>query len=211
MAQAVRPERPAHKDIWDRLRDGDDVSLFEPEYTDIVRVEFARCREVMFDINHTRPSDPALPGLWADLLGLEEIDPSIRILAPAQIDFGRRLHLAPGVFINHSFTVMSIGGISVGEGTFIGPNVTIVTDNHRLDDVTILNCHPVSVGRGVWIGAGASIMPGVTVGDDAVIAGGAVVTKDVPAHAVVAGVPARVIREKDVTGQDRRLHQDDVD
>lgn len=70
----------------------------------------------------------------------------------------------------------------------------------RDDDVTILNCRPVSVGRGVWIGAGVSIMPGVTVGDDAVIAGGAVVTKDVPAHAGVAGVPARVIREEDVGG-----------
>ncbi|WP_280516425.1 DapH/DapD/GlmU-related protein, partial [Actinomyces succiniciruminis] len=78
----------------------------------------------------------------------------------------------------------------------IGPNVTAVTDNHRLDDVTILNCHPIDIGRRVWIGAGASIMPGVTVGDDAVIAGGAVVTKDVPPRSVVAGVPARVIREK---------------
>lgn len=86
-----------------------------------------------------------------------------------------------------------------------------IWDRLRDDDVTILNCRPVSVGRGAWIGAGASIMPGVTVGDDAVIAGGAVVTKDVPTHAEVAGVPARAIREKDVTGQDRRLHQDDAD
>ncbi|WP_275669586.1 DapH/DapD/GlmU-related protein [Actinomyces procaprae] len=187
----------AHKDIWDRLRDGDDVDLFEQEYTDIVRVEFARCRDLMFDINLTRPSDPALPGMWGDLLGLDgPLDPSIRLIHPMQIDFGKRMHIAPNVLINHSFTAMLIGGISIGEGTFIGPSVTAVTDNHRLDDVTILNCHPIAIGRRVWIGAGASIMPGVTVGDDAVIAGGAVVTKDVPPRSVVAGVPARVIREK---------------
>ena len=190
------------KSIWDRLSEGDDVSLFEQEYTDIVRVEFARCREVMFRINHTPPSDPSLPGLWADLLGLDgEPDPSIRLLAPAQIDFGRRMRIAPNVLINHSFTAMSIGGISSGEGTFIGPNVSIVTDNHRLDDVTVLNCHPVRIGRGVWIGVGACVMPGVTVGDDAVIAGGAVVTRDVPARAVVAGVPARIIRENNTEGK----------
>lgn len=185
------------KSIWDRLSDGDDVSLFEQDYSDIVRVEFSRCQDLMFRINHTPPTDPALPALWAELLGTEgELDPSIRLFSPTQIDFGRRMHIAPNVLINHSFTAMSIGGITIGEGTFIGPNVSIVTDNHRLDDITILNCHPVRIGCRVWIGVGASIMPGVSVGDDAVIAGGAVVTKDVPAGSIVAGVPAKIIREK---------------
>ena len=183
--------------IWDRLSEGDDVTLFEQDYTDIVRPEFSRCREIMFRINQTPPSDPSLPVLWGDLLGLDgSLDASIRLLHPMQIDFGTRIHIAPNVLINHSFTAMSIGGITIDEGAFIGPCVTIVTDNHRLDDITILNCHPTRIGRGVWIGAGASVMPNVTVGDDSVIAGGAVVTKDVPAHTVVAGVPARVIREK---------------
>lgn len=186
-----------HKDIWDRLSQGDDVSLFEQEYADIVRTEFARCRDLMFRINNTMPSDPLLPELWGDFLGLDgHLTASISLLHPMQIDFGRRIHIAPNVLINHSFTAMSIGGITIGEGTFIGPNVTIVTDNHRLDDITILSCHPTHIGRGVWIGAGACVMPHVTVGDESVIAGGAVVTKDVPLRAVVAGVPARVIREK---------------
>lgn len=185
------------EDIWDRLSRGDDVSLFEQDYTNIVRPEFVRCREIMFRINQAPPADPSLPALWGDLLGLGgPLDASISLLHPMQIDFGRRIHIAPKVLINHSFTAMSIGGITIDEGTFIGPGVTIVTDNHRLDDVTILNCHPTRIGRGVWIGAEASVMPDVTVGNDSVIAGGAVVTKDVPPHTVVAGVPARVIREK---------------
>jgi nodulation protein L len=184
-------------DIWERLSTGADVSLFEQEYTDVVRVEFVRCRDVMFRINHTPPSAPELPELWGELLGLDgPLVDSVRLLNPMQIDFGKRMHIAENVLINHSFTAMSIGGIEIGEGTFIGPNVTVVTDNHRLDDVTVLNCRPVRIGRGVWIGACASVMPGVSIGDDSVVAGGAVVTKDVPAGAVVAGVPARTIRQK---------------
>lgn len=128
-----------HKSIWERLGDGDDVSLFEPEYAEVVGAEFMRCRDVMFRINHTPPSDPSLSGLWAELLGVDgELDPSVRLLSPMQIDFGRRMRIAPNVFINHGFTAMSIGGITIEEGTFIGPNVSIVTDNHRLDDITIL-------------------------------------------------------------------------
>ena len=98
------------------------------------------------------------------------------------------------VFINHSFTAMSIGGIELGDNVQIGPHVTIVTDNHDLKNRYVLRCRGVRIGANAWIGAGATIMPGVTVGENAVIAGGAVVTKDVPANAIVGGNPARVIR-----------------
>ena len=76
-----------------------------------------------------------------------------------------------------------------------GPHVTIVTDNHDLYDRYVLRCRSVVLEDNVWVGAGASIMPGVRVGKNAVIAGGAVVTKDVPANTIVGGSPAKVIRE----------------
>ena len=76
----------------------------------------------------------------------------------------------------------------------IGPNVTVVTDNHDLQNRMVLLCRPVHIGKNVWIGACAGIMPGVTIGDNAVIAGGAVVVKDVEANTVVGGNPARVIK-----------------
>jgi acetyltransferase-like isoleucine patch superfamily enzyme len=98
------------------------------------------------------------------------------------------------VFINHSFTAMSVGGIYLGDRVQIGPHVTIVTDNHDFANRNVLICKPVKIGNGVWIGANVTILPGVTVGENAVIAAGAVVTKDVPANSIVGGNPARVIR-----------------
>ena len=89
---------------------------------------------------------------------------------------------------------MAIGGIEIGNSVQIGPHVTIVTDNHDLKDRYVLRCRGVRIEDKVWIGAGATIMPGVTVGRNAVIAGGAVVTKDVPENAIVGGNPAKVIR-----------------
>ena len=98
------------------------------------------------------------------------------------------------VFINHSFTAMSVGGIWLGDRVQIGPHVTIVTDNHDFSNRSVLICKPVKIGNDVWIGANVTILPGVTVGENAVIAAGAVVTKDVPANSIVGGNPAKVIR-----------------
>ena len=111
-----------------------------------------------------------------------------------QIDFPKQMRFGQGVFINHSFTAMSIGGIDIGDNVQIGPRVTIVTDNHDLTRRSVLCCRSVIIGNNVWIGAEVKIMPGVHVGDNAVLAGGAVVTKDVPAGAIVGGNPAKVIR-----------------
>lgn len=117
------------------------------------------------------------------------------LFTPVQIDFPKQIAFGKNVFINHSFTSMSIGGITFGDNVQIGPHVTIVTDNHDLDSRYVLKCRSVEVGNNVWIGVGASIMPGVHIGDNAVVAGGAVVTKDVPAGAVVGGNPAKVIKQ----------------
>ena len=99
------------------------------------------------------------------------------------------------VFINHSFTAMSIGGIEIGDNVQIGPHVTVVTDNHDLKNRYVLKCRKVVIGSNVWIGAGVSMRPGVHSGENAVIAGGAVVTKDGPPDAIVGGNPAKVIRK----------------
>ncbi|MGT2737963.1 nuclear transport factor 2 family protein [Streptococcus pantholopis] len=97
-------------------------------------------------------------------------------MSPSQIDFGKNVHLGDRVFINHNLILMSIGGVTIGDGTFIGPNVSIVTDNHVLEDTLVLRCQPVKVGQKVWIGEGVKIMPGVSIGDGAVLTRGVVVT-----------------------------------
>ncbi len=104
------------------------------------------------------------------------------------------MKIGKGVFVNHSLTCMAIGGITIGDGTMIGPHVIIATDNHDLQNKMILVCKSVVIGKNVWIGAGARILPGVHIGDNAVIGAGSVVTKNVEADTVVAGVPAKFIK-----------------
>jgi acetyltransferase-like isoleucine patch superfamily enzyme len=182
----------AEKSIWERLSAGDPVSMAEPGYAEAI-AELRRCERLSFKLNQLPPDDPDKRRLLNELLDAE-LDKTSTIHTPVQIDLGSRLKVGKHVFINHSFTVMSIGGIEIGDGTMIGPNVTIVTDNHDLQNRMLLRCRPVHIGRNVWIGACASIMPGVTVGDNAVIAGGAVVVKNVEKDTVVGGNPARVLK-----------------
>jgi acetyltransferase-like isoleucine patch superfamily enzyme len=181
-----------NRSIWERLSSGDPVDMTEPDYREAVE-ELRRCEKLNFEINRLPPDAPEKCRLQNELLD-HALDDTSTIFTPAQIDMGKRLKVGKRVFINHSFTAMAIGGITIGDGTMIGPNVTVVTDNHDFQNRMVLLCRPAHIGKNVWIGACASIMPGVTIGDNAVIAGGAVVTKDVEANTVVGGNPARVIK-----------------
>ena len=89
---------------------------------------------------------------------------------------------------------MSAVGIILEDGVMIGPHVTLLTVNHDLKDLQIIKCKPVTIKKEAWIGANVTILPGVTVGEGAVDGSASVVTKDVAAHTVVAGNPAKVIK-----------------
>ena len=179
-------------DVFEKLKAGVPVNMMDEEYAPVIS-ELHRTMLANYHINHSEPITDNLRAGF-DALFDGATPEAVNILPPVQIDFPKQMRFGRNIFINHSLTVMSIGGISIGDGTQIGPGVTIVTDNHDLDNRMVLKCRPVIIGRNVWIGAEAKIMPGVTVGDNAVIAGGAVVTKDVPMDAIVGGNPAKVIR-----------------
>ena len=89
------------------------------------------------------------------------------------------------------------GGIVIGDGTFIGHNTVLATLDHDIDPDKrhLLHPAPIHIGNKVWIGAGVVITKGVTIGDNSIIAAGAVVTHDIPANVIAAGVPAKVIKE----------------
>ncbi len=118
---------------------------------------------------------------------------------PVFVTYGLHVYLAENVFINFNVTLLDNAPISIGRQTMVGPNVQFYTSCHPL--APELRCQgletakAITVGEQVWIGGGAILMPGITVGDGAVIGAGAVVTKDVPARTVVAGNPAKIIRE----------------
>ena len=125
------------------------------------------------------------------------IDESFRMFLPFYTDFGKNIRIGRNVFINACCCFQDQGGISIGNGTLIGHRVDIATINHGLRPEERMDHHiaPVRVGRNVWIGSGSILLPGVTIGDGATVAAGAVVTKDVPEGAVVGGVPAKILRQ----------------
>lgn len=124
------------------------------------------------------------------------IDPSFTMFPPFYSECGKNITIGKRVFINFGCHFQDQGGITIGDDVLIGSNVVLATINHGLSpDTRTDNCPaPIDIGRGVWIGSHVTVLPGVRVGDYAVLAAGAVVTKDVPVHTVVGGVPARVIK-----------------
>ncbi len=124
------------------------------------------------------------------------VDDTFALFQPFYTDSGKNIRLGRNVFINSGCRFQDQGGITIGDGSLVGHNVVLATLNHDLDPAhrADLLPAPIVIGKNVWIGAHATVLPGVTVGDNAVIAAGAVVTKDVPADSVVGGVPARVLK-----------------
>ena len=178
--------------LFEKLRSGASVNMADKEY--LPAIEYMQKTNLLnFRINSTIPTTNNLRPLEKEFFE-GNLDETSFIATPFHIDFPNQMTIGKNVFANHSLTCMAIGGIAVGDGTMIGPHVIIATDNHDLHDKRILICKSVAIGENVWIGAGAEILPGVHIGDNAVVGAGAVVTRDVPDNAVVAGVPARILK-----------------
>jgi acetyltransferase-like isoleucine patch superfamily enzyme len=124
------------------------------------------------------------------------IDKSTTVFVPFYTNFGQHIKIGKNVFINHACSFLDLGGITIEDNVQIGPRVNITSENHPLDPSNrkSLDLKSILIKRNAWIGAGAIILPGVTIGENAVVAAGAVVNKDVAANTVVGGVPAKVIR-----------------
>lgn len=150
---------------------------------------------VTAQINNGYRTPDEILALLAELTG-KPIDDSVVVFPPFHSEFGKNLSLGRGVFINLGCRFQDTGGITIGDGTLIGHGSTLTTLNHHVDPDRRADMipAPIRIGRKVWLGAAVTVVPGVTIGDGAIVGAGAVVTKDVPANATVAGVPAKLIR-----------------
>jgi acetyltransferase-like isoleucine patch superfamily enzyme len=148
------------------------------------------------ELNTSYHSKEEIVEIFTELTG-EKVDSSFMCFPPFYTDFGKNITIGKNVFFNTGCSFQDRGGISIGNGSMLGMNVTIATLNHGLSLKTrnITYPSPVKIGENVWIGSNATILPGVTIGDNSVVAAGAVVTKDVPKNTVVAGVPAKLVKE----------------
>ena len=147
------------------------------------------------EINGSYHTPEELRVLFARLTG-QPVDESFSLFPPFYTDCGKNIHIGKHVFINMGCKFQDQGGIFIGDGVLIGHNVVLATLNHAMQPERRSDMlpAPIHIGKRVWIGSNATVLPGVTIGDGAVVAAGAVVTRDVPANTVVGGVPAKVIR-----------------
>ncbi len=133
--------------------------------------------------------------LFSQITG-KPVDDSFALFPPFHTDCGKNITVGKNVFINACCCFQDQGGITIGDGCLIGHGVVLATINHGFPSEHRKDNYPtaIHVGQNVWIGSSATTLPGVTVGDGAIIAAGAVVTKDVPANVIVGGVPAKIIK-----------------
>lgn len=166
------------------------------EFTDLSLENNRRAAELLFRLNHTSPLDDEYKTLLKELFG-ENIGENSLIMPPIQMVCPEKFKLGRNVLINGNLLAMSMGGVIIGDDVQIAGNVQILTNNHDPYNRELLTCAPVTVKKGAWIGAGASLLPGVTVGKHAIVGACAVVTKDVPDFAVVVGNPAKIVKTLD--------------
>ena len=168
---------------------------FSGEVRDFMHAMVAEAQRITSEINSSYHSMEELRELMSQLVG-NTLDSGFRLFPPIYSDFGKNIHTGQNVFINSGCCFQDQGGIEIGDGCLIGHQVVFATLNHDLDPLKRGNniARPIKLGKNVWVGAHATILPGVTIGDGAVIAAGAVVNKDVPPLVVVGGVPAKILK-----------------
>ena len=155
-------------------------------------------RRITFLLNTAYRTPDEVRELLSELFGYK-VPSSLRVFPPFYTDYGKNIIIGEGVFINACCHFQDHGGVTIGDGCQIGHNVVFATLNHGTapEDRGAMYPAPIRLGKNVWVGSNSTILRGVTVGDNAIIAAGSVVTKDVAANTVVGGVPARHIRDID--------------
>lgn len=158
--------------------------------------EAFKMNEILFRLNHTMPMTPEYGEVLKELFG-DNIGENSMVQAPLSGAALDRLKIGNNVFINSNCLAMARGGITIEDDVMLAANVQLLSNNHDEYDRQVLLCKPIHIKKGAWIGAGASILPGVTIGEYAIVGAGAIVTKDIGDYEVAVGVPAKVVKKLD--------------
>lgn len=158
--------------------------------------EAFRINQLLFKLNHTMPMTPEYEEVLRELFG-DNIGENSQVMAPLSGAALDKLVIGDNVFINSNCLAMARGGITIEDDVMLAANVQLLSNNHDEYDRNVLLCKPIHIKKGAWIGAGASILPGVTIGEYAIVGAGAIVTKDVGGYEVAVGVPAKVVKTLD--------------
>ena len=159
-------------------------------------IEANEMAQIVFIINHTMPNTDEYNNLLKELLG-DNLGENSMVMAPIAGAAFDHIKIGNNVFINSNSLLMARGGITIEDDVMLAANVQLLSNNHDEYDRQVLLCKPIHIKKGAWIGAGASILPGVTIGEYAIVGAGAIVTKDVGDYEVAVGVPAQVVKKLD--------------
>lgn len=181
------------QDVINGFREGAEEDAERDAYADTL---FQEAIKIGMELNSQYHTPEEIREIMGRLTG-KRIDDTFRMFPPFYTDFGKNITIGKDVFINSGCHFQDQGGITIGDGSLIGHNVVLATINHDLNPANGRKNYyaPITIGSHVWIGSNATILPGVTIGDWAVVAAGAVVTRDIPALTIAGGVPAKVLKK----------------
>lgn len=171
----------------------DEIRIDLRERTPEELAEIDRQEKVLFRINHTMPGTDEYQELIHRLFS--EVGEGSRIVAPMTIVHGDKVRIGRDAIVMPNSLMMASGTITIEDNVQVAAYVKLISNNHDPYDRMVLTCRPVVLKRNCWIGAGAVILPGVTVGENSIVGAGSVVTKDVPDNTVVAGNPAKFVKQ----------------
>lgn len=187
-----KPISNTKTDIFEKLLAGETILPDDPQ-TGRLREEAFAVKVILNQMNNAADPDEIIQ-IFSRILDKELQD--VTIFTPLYINYAKHITIGKNVFINFDCTFLALGGITIDEDVLIGPKVSLITENHPLnpEDRKGLIGKRIHIKRNAWIGANATILPGVTIGENSVVAAGAVVSKDVPDNAVAGGIPAKFIK-----------------
>ncbi|TCK80654.1 sugar O-acetyltransferase [Albibacterium bauzanense] len=181
------------KDIFERLRNGETISANDPQAYKMREAAFAT-KKLLLKMNCSADPDE-IRNLLGQITG-NEIDESVAVFTPLYINYGKHTRIGKNVFINFDCVFLDMGGITIDDNVQIAPKVSLLTEGHPIEaqERQFLIPKQIHIKKNAWIGAGAIILQGVTIGENSVVAAGAVVSKDVPDNVIVGGVPAKTLK-----------------
>lgn len=181
------------KDIFERMLERGVIQNSDPQFYKVFEQVTATKKHSVALSLATDPDE--IREIISKIIG-KTLDNTTTVFTPFNTNFGKHITIGKNVFINHGCTFLDLGGITIEDDVLIATNVQLITETHSINPTErkALVLNSILVKKNAWIGAGAIILPGVTVGENSVVAAGAVVTKDVPSNAVVAGVPAKIVK-----------------
>lgn len=185
-------------DIFEKDLAGEMVSPKDPGYDELINSIWDTMK-LAAELNDGYHTPDEVRNYLSRITG-SEIDSSVTLLPPFYVDFGRNIRMGKGCFIQQCCTFFDRGGITLGDEVFIGPKVNLITINHDAnpDNRSATYGRPIVIEDKVWIGINSTVLPGVKIGHGAIVGANSVVTKDVAPNTIVAGNPARFIKNIEI-------------